>query len=112
MQTVIIALRSCSNNVRTKRQNDVRTALRDFSSLAGRGSRIRTCDLKYPKLPRYQAALYPAFSPVWLTEARAAGKGDRIFRATRMRDHLTSPASPRGHGARAIAWASAATARP
>jgi len=25
----------------------------------GRGSRIRTCDLKYPKLPRYQAALYP-----------------------------------------------------
>src|SRR5882672_4477647 len=26
----------------------------------GRGSRIRTCDLKYPKLPRYQAALYPA----------------------------------------------------
>src|ERR1019366_5796986 len=26
----------------------------------GRGSRIRTCDLKYPKLPRYQTALYPA----------------------------------------------------
>jgi hypothetical protein len=26
----------------------------------GRGSRIRTCDLQYPKLPRYQAALYPA----------------------------------------------------
>src|ERR1700691_4075962 len=26
----------------------------------GRGSRIRTCDLKFPKLPRYQAALYPA----------------------------------------------------
>jgi hypothetical protein len=25
----------------------------------GRGSRIRTCDLKYPKLPRYQAAPYP-----------------------------------------------------
>ena len=25
----------------------------------GRGSRIRTCDLKYPKLPRYRAALYP-----------------------------------------------------
>ena len=25
----------------------------------GRGSRIRTCDLQYPKLPRYQAALYP-----------------------------------------------------
>ena len=30
-------------------------------ALAGRGSRIRTCDLKYPKLPRYQAALYPDF---------------------------------------------------
>ena len=26
----------------------------------GRGSRIRTCDLEYPKLPRYQTALYPA----------------------------------------------------
>lgn len=26
----------------------------------GRGSRIRTCDLKYPKLPRYRAALCPA----------------------------------------------------
>src|SRR5262249_40218738 len=24
------------------------------------GSRIRTCDLEYPKLPRYQTALYPA----------------------------------------------------
>jgi hypothetical protein len=27
--------------------------------LAGRGTRIRTLDLQYPKLPRYQAALYP-----------------------------------------------------
>src|SRR6478752_9233358 len=26
---------------------------------AGRGSWIRTNDLQYPKLPRYQAALYP-----------------------------------------------------
>jgi hypothetical protein len=25
----------------------------------GRGSWIRTNDLQYPKLPRYQAALYP-----------------------------------------------------
>jgi hypothetical protein len=32
----------------------------------GRGSRIRTCDLKYPKLPRYRAALCPDFSG-WLT---------------------------------------------
>ena len=27
----------------------------------GRGTRIRTADLQYPKLPRYQAALYPGF---------------------------------------------------
>ena len=27
--------------------------------LLGRGSWIRTNDLQYPKLPRYQAALYP-----------------------------------------------------
>jgi hypothetical protein len=26
---------------------------------SGRGSWIRTNDLQYPKLPRYQAALYP-----------------------------------------------------
>jgi hypothetical protein len=34
--------------------------LRRIKALAGRGSRIRTCDLEYPKLPRYQTALYPA----------------------------------------------------
>ena len=38
--------------------------MRDFKSLDGRGSRIRTCDLKYPKLPRYRAALYPVFARV------------------------------------------------
>ena len=27
----------------------------------GRGSWIRTNDLQYPKLPRYQAALYPGY---------------------------------------------------
>jgi hypothetical protein len=27
----------------------------------GRGSWIRTNDLQYPKLPRYQAALYPDY---------------------------------------------------
>jgi hypothetical protein len=27
--------------------------------ITGRGSWIRTNDLQYPKLPRYQAALYP-----------------------------------------------------
>src|ERR1700726_4357182 len=30
-----------------------------ISSFVGRGSWIRTSDLQYPKLPRYQAALYP-----------------------------------------------------
>ena len=30
-----------------------------FPVRCGRGSWIRTNDLQYPKLPRYQAALYP-----------------------------------------------------
>src|SRR6516164_1665571 len=30
-----------------------------LNNLIGRGTRIRTADLQYPKLPRYQAALYP-----------------------------------------------------
>jgi hypothetical protein len=30
-----------------------------FNGVFGRGTRIRTLDLQYPKLPRYQAALYP-----------------------------------------------------
>jgi hypothetical protein len=33
--------------------------LADFQLSYGRGSWIRTNDLQYPKLPRYQAALYP-----------------------------------------------------
>src|SRR3984957_1856054 len=37
----------------------VMTASSLFPNRGGRGSRIRTCDLKYPKLPRYQTALYP-----------------------------------------------------
>src|SRR3979411_2954636 len=32
-----------------------------FRYLLGRGSWIRTNDLQYPKLPRYQAALYPDY---------------------------------------------------
>jgi hypothetical protein len=32
-----------------------------ISYLFGRGSWIRTNDLQYPKLPRYQAALYPEY---------------------------------------------------
>jgi hypothetical protein len=47
------------NAIRTEAPNDLRTTINDLNTLAGRGSRIRTCDLKYPKLPRYQAALYP-----------------------------------------------------
>ena len=37
--------------------------LRSNVLIFGRGSWIRTNDLQYPKLPRYQAALYPALSP-------------------------------------------------
>jgi hypothetical protein len=32
-----------------------------INGLLGRGSWIRTNDLQYPKLPRYQAALYPDY---------------------------------------------------
>ena len=35
--------------------------LRGFNGVFGRGSWIRTNDLQYPKLPRYQAALYPDY---------------------------------------------------
>src|ERR1700685_2066399 len=44
---------------------------------SGRGSRIWTCDLKYPKLPRYQAALYPVLRAVWLSCEAVANKGGR-----------------------------------
>src|SRR5271165_3914823 len=48
--------------VRTGCQNHkeiVRIAAWRINGLRGRGSWIRTNDLQYPKLPRYQAALYP-----------------------------------------------------
>jgi hypothetical protein len=32
---------------------------KEIKGVFGRGSWIRTNDLQYPKLPRYQAALYP-----------------------------------------------------
>src|SRR6267154_5545986 len=35
--------------------------LRGFNGVFGRGSWIRTNDLQYPKLTRYQAALYPDY---------------------------------------------------
>src|ERR1700691_4770477 len=47
-----------------KPRNVIGTATNDFMGLYGRGSRIRTCGLKYPKLPRYRAALYPDGSRV------------------------------------------------
>ena len=39
-----------------------REKLKRFNGVFGRGSWIRTNDLQYPKLPRYQAALYPDWS--------------------------------------------------
>src|SRR5258706_11730556 len=33
--------------------------MNNINKILGRGSWIRTNDLQYPKLPRYQAALYP-----------------------------------------------------
>src|SRR5580700_8035812 len=60
----------------------VMTAPSLFPNRGGRGSRIRTCDLKYPKLPRCQTALYPAwrrspcpFAVHSLSCGRAADKG-------------------------------------
>jgi hypothetical protein len=41
--------------------------------MLGRGSRIRTCGLKYPKLPRYRAAPYPDGRGV----ANMAGPGEQ-----------------------------------
>ncbi len=43
------------------REHDGVTVPKGRARDVGRGSRIRTCDLKYPKLPRYQTALYPAW---------------------------------------------------
>ena len=50
------------NSVGTAFQNHVRIARekgKGINGVFGRGSWIRTNDLQYPKLPRYQAALYP-----------------------------------------------------
>jgi hypothetical protein len=38
---------------------DSTSKYKENQSSNGRGSWIRTNDLQYPKLPRYQAALYP-----------------------------------------------------
>ena len=53
----------------------------------GRGSWIRTNDLQYPKLPRYQAALYPDLALVD-TRSRRPQQGSR---APRMAGRATTP---------------------
>src|ERR1700732_5532465 len=54
-----------SNSVARRRsERPGRRRLIDYPNgpkIFGRGSWIRTNDLQYPKLPRYQAALYPDF---------------------------------------------------
>ena len=47
---------SCRIGIARKLQSEKMRQVIDF---VGRGSWIRTNDLQYPKLPRYQAALYP-----------------------------------------------------
>src|ERR1700739_1718606 len=61
----------------------------------GRGSRIRTCDLQYPKLPRYQAAPYPAGSRHWIAFSPSPSKrrtfvpSVRFFAENRAADMVT-----------------------
>jgi hypothetical protein len=43
------------------RLRNAREKGKGFKGVFGRGTRIRTLDLQYPKLPRYQAALYPEY---------------------------------------------------
>ncbi len=72
-------LKCHENNVRTRRQNPSEPffgKLQEIKELAGRGSRIRTCDLQYPKLPRYQAALYPARRVVGYMFRRPPASGE------------------------------------
>src|ERR1041384_158721 len=52
-------------------------------SKTGRGSRIRTCDLKYPKLPRYQTALFPGGSSHTAAPVRGAIHGSDFASKTR-----------------------------
>jgi hypothetical protein len=52
------------NRVSGSRQNR-REKVKGIKGIFGRGSWIRTNDLQYPKLPRYQAALYPDLCWEW-----------------------------------------------
>jgi hypothetical protein len=61
-QAIADSRRRGRNSAKTACQHqpqNVRIAAREIKRLGGRGSWIRTNDLQYPKLPRYQAALYP-----------------------------------------------------
>ena len=42
-----------------KRQNAVRMRFSNFNGFGGRGSRIRTCDLKYPKFEKRVSPCFP-----------------------------------------------------
>ena len=54
----------------------------------GRGSWIRTNDLQYPKLPRYQAALYPdAENMVSIHARNGVSKARQRLRRTGNRAH-------------------------
>src|SRR6516164_9520515 len=53
-----------------------------LNNLIGRGTRIRTADLQYPKLPRYQAALYPGTAmSIHAKGASSKARGRQIGRA-------------------------------
>src|SRR5712692_7550319 len=69
---------------------DVSLALAIQEVRRGRGSRIRTCDLKYPKLPRYQAAPYPGAARPFDTRF---GFGQQGVRSARPRPALRASAS-------------------
>jgi hypothetical protein len=55
----------------------------------GRGSRIRTGDLQYPKLPRYQTALYPAGSRNRIAVSPDASKPPNALRLLAACDNRT-----------------------
>lgn len=69
-----------------------------ISNGGGRGSWIRTNDLQYPKLPRYQAALYPdALMARRPTRSRRPQQGDTD---RRVRQGPPAAAQPEGDGTR------------
>jgi hypothetical protein len=86
------------NSVRTACQNHVRIARekgKGINGVFGRGSWIRTNDLQYPKLPRYQAALYP--DNLGTTSIHAKGSTSKALRPLHQR--LNSGWATRSPGA-------------